>query len=50
MSLQAENIIRKYVLTTWSENNYIFAHGIVHWVYNDMYTQCTIPCENIVVF
>jgi len=33
-------IIRKYVLTIWSEYNYIFLHRIVHWVYNYMFRPC----------
>jgi len=33
-------IIRKYVVTIWSENKYIFSHKIVHWVYNYMFRPC----------
>jgi hypothetical protein len=33
-------IIRKYVLTIWSEHKYIFSHRIVDWVYNYMFRPC----------
>jgi hypothetical protein len=43
MSYRFFYIIRKYVLPTWSEHNYIFSHRIVHWVYNYMFRLCIGP-------
>jgi hypothetical protein len=39
-NMQPCHIIRKYVLTIWSEHKYIFSHRIVHWVYNYMFRPC----------
>jgi hypothetical protein len=33
-------IIRKNVVSIWSEHNYIFSHRIVVWVYNYMFRPC----------
>jgi hypothetical protein len=42
-----ETMTRKYVLTIWSEHNYIFSHRIVHWVYNYMFRPCVLAIFRI---
>jgi len=39
--------IKKYVLTIWSEHNYIFLHGIVRWVYNYMFRPCVLAIVSL---
>jgi hypothetical protein len=40
-------IIRKYVLTIRSENNYIFSHRIIYWVCKYMFRPCILAIARL---